>query len=463
MNDDIKSSLHSFVMLSGREFASGQTECRDGKVSIGLHVHVAGKEFEDVQNELATHVGKGSVLAQATMPVSIVPVEENDSPADVLTRLARSSGLLQNNIRVALLDPRSGAVIRPGTSLKGCVAVGASKMLLGKRMAELSALGCKNVTLSIRLINALGAIRAGMEAQAIEEPVLCASILPAATQLFIVSKGGIRDIGPVEHGYASILMQIMTVLNLKFEGSAARLFFGNIFDFSEHGDGLAMPLAAKIRSRLEATGEKPKRMIISGLPPMRTRMFTGHVAKALEMQPLELPLDVSAMEGEGLPSLPAVGAPSVTHMIRNASMPEERRSFFVNYSDDEVELAEYWKPTATPASQPIAAPEPQKTRMYRGVLVNDDPISEPALPPTLPIHQPVMASAPTVETKPPQRRIVRMYRGTPVYADDDVPAPASNTPPPAESASTSKVKEEEETVHIYRGVIFKSRKPVQKV
>jgi|GEM_PF-5165122 len=439
--------LHSFVMLSGREFASGVAAWDGEHLAIGHHVHIAGKEFEDVQKELKEHLGDADVLAQATMPVSFVPVEEQDNPTDVLSKLSRASGLAQNNISVVLIDRVSGLLLCPGQSRNNCIAAGFSKMLLAKRKADLAALGVPNAKLSSRLLNAIGALRRRMKKGEIKGTVLCASMLAAATQLFIVSKDDVVDVGPIEYGYAGVLMQIMSELNLKFEGSAARLFFGNIFDFADHGDSLASPVAPGIRNRL-ATREcpSPAHFLISGLPPARTKMFTRHIATALGINPLNIPIEVEAIDGD-LPVLPAVGAPSMVNMLVCASTPDEPHPFNFDLNSPQPELTDYWQENRAEekVAEAFVPNHPSVIRMYRGLAFgpNGQPVENPTPSPS--------AGA----TKHPAA--VKMYRGAPVYSNsipEDQKLAADTAAPreaPSETEDSSK-----EVVHMYRGVAFKT-------
>jgi len=392
MNEAGLPELHTFLMLSGREFAAGTAEWDGERIAIGHYVHIAGKDLEDAQSELREHLSGPRVAAQVSMPVSIADLAGCSSPGELLSRLARQSGLSHNNLGVVLVDRTTGIPLQPGCDRRHAIALGLSKMLVAKRKAELAQLGVPDAVLTCRITNAIGALRENMRSGAVTGPVLCTSMLPASTQLFIVTPDAIEDIGPVDHGFANVLSQIMIELNLKFEGSAARLFFGNIYDFDEHGDSLSSPLAAKIRVRLEAyKGARPEHLMISGLPPARTRMFSRHVSMALGINQLNLPIMVEAVDG-GLPTMPAVGAPSLAHMLISAASLTDSPAFFIDLNKVSLEVTDYW----------LADKEPERpipVRMYRGIAFGPDgvPIVKEAAPPE------------------PKKKILRMYRGTPIY------------------------------------------------
>ncbi|MBN1404651.1 MAG: hypothetical protein JW942_09330 [Opitutales bacterium] len=451
MNQNVTSIQHTFVMQSGREFASGVAESDGVRVSIGHHVHIAGKEFEDTQDELKAHIGAAPAISQATMPMSIVPIEQGEGSEDVLAKLCRSVGVQQNNIAVAVINPVSGRSVAPGESLDGCVALGLGRTHVARRKAELVQLGILDAAIHCRVLNAIAAIKERMKMDVHPEPVLCASVLPASTQLFIVGAEGVRDMGFVDHGYANIMTQIMSLLNLKFEGSAARLFFGNVFDFDEYGECLAAPLAELVRAGLEGKGAGlPPRMLVSGLPPARARMLSRNVAAALGLEALELPVDVQAMDGAGLSTLPAVGAPSVLQMLRNASLPVEERSFFIDWTRADSSLDDYWKPAPATVPSPSeeahaqdaeTKPESQgRLRMYRGVVFGPDgqPVDTHSKEKAKDEAVPAEDSAKPAKDPAP-RKILRYYRGTPIYADDEASAES-------EAAHPAK-----EVVHTYRG------------
>jgi hypothetical protein len=347
--------------------------------------------------------------------------------------------------------------VTPGASREGCVAVGYSRMLLDKRKGEIAELGISKSVVALRVISSFGALRDLMSAGNIKEPVLFASILPASTQLFILSKDGIEDIGPVEHGYASMLMQIMTTLNLKFEGSAARLFFGNIYDFDDIGDALASPLIAKIKARLEShKGAKPASLVISGLPPARTRLISKHISKELGLPSVEMPLEVTALEGAGLPELPAVGAPSLVHMFKAIGIANGGPApFFFDLNQTPADVSIYW--TATPA-------HPHVIKMYRGIAVdeNGNPIDTKTAKEEIKhaAHQAevVKIGDPVSSGATKERKIVRYYRGTPIYEDDTDSEAHPAAAAPAKPAAEPKPTPEEEAnteVRVYRGITFR--------
>ncbi|HNX05059.1 MAG TPA: hypothetical protein PKI32_06130 [Opitutales bacterium] len=448
MENGAKTKPNSFLLLAGREFASGVAEWNGERLEIGHYVHIAGKELEDAEKDLKAHLGTGIVAAQATMPVSFCDASTAKNHGELLDSLAGISGLAADNLSLAFFDKGTGAPIAPGESLSNALAVGINKMLIERRKAELSRLGVSAAVTSCRVLNALGALKQALANGTATGPVLCASVLPASTQLFLISRDNIEDLGAIDHGYASILMQIMSALNLKFEGSAARLFFGNIYDFGAMGDSLSAPLSAKIKARLDSyRGESPKSLMISGLPPARTRMLARHIATSVKLEALALPILVEAREG-GLPTLPAIGAPSMVHMFRCATGLDTTRSMFLDINKTPAAPAEYWN---------VAAPAHPVIHMYRGTAF--DTAGKPA--------EATPHEKPAAVTAGGERRILRFYRGTPVYADaDDVahnvppahPAPVkpeavpvAKNPIPAEKPAAPEATPRRRIIRMYRG------------
>ena len=424
-------------MLSGREYAAGHAEWNGERVAIGHYVHIAGKDFADIHAELKAHLDQPDIAAQAMLPVTIADTDAIATPGDMLSRLARQSGLALNNIAVALVDKNTGLPLTPGQKRTNSIALGFNKVMLAKTRAELAELGISDAFVTCRILNAIGALRLAMRRGEVFGPVLCASILPAVTQLFIVTSESVTDIGEAEYGYSNILAQIMTDLSLKFEGSAARLFFGNLYDFDDKGDALSSPLASKIRVKLETyKGERPKSLMISGLPPARTRMFARHVSMALGINQLSLPILVEAIDG-GLPTMPAVGAPSLVHMLVSSARIIDNPPFYLNLSKVSLDVTDYW--TAEPVHEEKAK---GPIRYYRGTAFGADgealdlPEKKHSDHKDTPIRKilryyrgnPIYEDdtadeTPKVEepkdTKPSKRVILRYYRGNPVYSDDE--------------------------------------------
>ena len=428
---------NSFLLLSGREFASGAAEWNGGKLAIKHFVHIAGKELEDAQMDLQAHLGKGLVAAQATMPVSFCDVGGTSTPDELLAKLARASALAPDNLRVLLFERDSLTPLAPGADLNRACAVGISHLLLDKRKAELARLGVPAAVLSCRILNALGALHEALIKGTATGPVLCASILPSSTQLFIVHKDRIEDIGSVEQGYSGILMQIMSALNLKFEGSAARLFFGNIYDFDTLAESLCAPLAAKIRTKIDTiAGERPVSLMISGMPPARTRMFARRMSASLKLEPLALPILVEAGES-GLPEMPAIGAPSLVHMFCCASGINTSQTLFYDLGKSSPALADYW-----------GAPRAKYVHVYRGVTLDDGGRAVAKAKEEKPL--PKAAPAPK-ETPAETRKIIGMYRGSPIYEEATAAVPAEKKESSAPVAGKPAPARTRKIVGMYRG------------
>lgn len=413
--------LHNFLVLSGREYASGCAEWNEECVMVGNHVHIAGKEFEDARDDLSKHLDGSPVAVQVNLDAFLADAREVNTPEELLSTLSVKSGLAHNNIATVLIDKGTGKPIKPGESHHNGIAVGFSKLDMARHLADIASLGIPDPIVSIRILDAIGALRASMRKGATESPVLCASIMANKTHLFLVTPNEIADIGEADYGFSNVLVQIMVQLSLKFEGSAARLFFGNVFDFDPMGEGLAAPLAEKILCQLAThSGPRPTGLMISGLPPSRTRMFARHISKALELAQVCLPINVKAMEGTGLTSLPPEGAPSLVHMLTCAAGIAEDPDFFVDLSRQSTNVEDYIREGEN------AVP----VRMYRGIAFGPDgtPIDKPNH------HEDTRAH----EQKHEGHKHIRYYRGTPIEEDAETPetqattaSAAAETPGPA--------------------------------
>jgi hypothetical protein len=392
----------SFLMLSGREFAAGAATWNGGRLEIGHYVHIAGKDFEDAEKDLKAHLGKGTVAAQVTLPIAVCDLSKAASADEAATTLAARLGIPACDVAAAFFEKTSARFLPPGSSLKNAVAVGFSRKRIALHRADLARLGVPNAVLTIRMLNALGSLREALKNGTAEGPVLCASMLADSTQLFLASADSIEEIPALDISYTGLLSQIMSALNLKFEGSAARLFFGNLYDFDSLADALAAPLLGRIDAKLrDLHHDKPKSLMISGLPPARARLLARHIAPRLGMEPLCLPILVTASEG-GLPVLPAIGAPSLVHMFLSATgNPACAGSFHLDVNHETLDLAAFWK---------AAPPERHVIHMYRGIAFDETGavVERPH------VEKPVKET----DAHPDKHRVLRYYRGTPVYADE---------------------------------------------
>jgi hypothetical protein len=433
----------SFLMLSGREFAAGAALWNDGRLEIGHYVHIAGKDFEDAEKDLKAHLGKGIVAAQATMPLAVCDLSKAASADEAAATLAARLGIPAMDVAAAFFDRTSALLLKPGSGLKNAVAVGFSRREIARYRADIARLGVPKAALTIRMLNALGSLREALKKGTAEGPVLCASMLESSTQLFLASADSIEEIPGLDIGYTGLLSQIMSALNLKFEGSAARLFFGNLYDFDSLADALAAPLTGRIEAKLrDLHHDKPKSLMISGLPPARARLLSRHIAPRLGMEPLCLPILVTASEG-GLPVLPAIGAPSLVHMFLSVTGNSVcAKSFYLDVNHEALDLAAFWK---------AAPPEHHIIHMYRGIAFDETgAVVEPA-------HAAKPAKAPGGNQE--NHRILRYYRGTPVYADEAdaaVPVPQSAPSPtmpaiPAEAAVPKPETPPRRILRMYRG------------
>jgi hypothetical protein len=411
MNEDGREKLHSFLMLSGREFAAGNAEWDGERVVIGHYVHIAGKDFDDAHKELRDHLEKNRpVDAQITMPVCFAPLGDVASPIDMLSKFSHTLGLAPNNVHVIFINATTGLPLKKGEFREGAIAMGFSKTELITYRSMLATLGVPNAAISIRIANAIGALRSSMAACQAPNQVICVSIMPAFTQLYVVTPAGVDDLGIVDHGYKAVLAQIMSALELKFEGSAARLFFGNIYDFSEMGEFLAKPLATQVRAKLaEYAGEKPLALMISGLPPMRTRMFAKYVSAELGIDELNLPIIVDSPKG-GLPAMPAVGAPSAAHMLLSSSGINKESAFYLDLSNLPLEALDYWWDETVPDYGH------KYLRRYRGNIVGDYENTSDKKSTLVEKEKFLKPPVPTETPKTP-RKVVRLYRGSPIYEE----------------------------------------------
>lgn len=108
------------------------------------------------------------------------------------------------------------------------------------------------------------------------------------SHLVYVGKEGVAQVVAVSAAFQVVQAVIQQKVNLLTTGAAARLFFGEAFDFTDMADAIAAPLAEAFLPSLEAYrkahGVSPA-WFTPGLPP-HTRWLERAVAKRLGLEPL---------------------------------------------------------------------------------------------------------------------------------------------------------------------------------
>jgi len=257
----------------------------------------------------------------------------------------------------------------------------------------------------------------GAIASALTGPTLVLEIGELASHALLVTHEGLLSAGTVKLNLDQIAEAVQAELNLKFRGSAAKLFFNPDCDFSEAGQKIAVRLGAVLKADLTpllAGRPAPVALYCAGLPAAQQW----------------LALQLSAVLGYA-PCLPAVQSWSLASGVTfatpalEASVSPSWFNFlhFINAQTLDSPGGVAWQAEWISLKAPVGArpattpPMPGQTRSGRSASTPPIPLTAPA------------------PTAPPGKAIAGV--GTPVPA---TPAPAAKgtpapTPSPAKPTS----------------------------
>lgn len=259
------------------------------------------------------------------------------------------------------------------------------------------------------------------------------------SHLFLVTVNGVEAVVPCALKLTEVWETIRTELNLKYQLAAARLFYGDLFDFSDSAPRIAgqlLPALTSAYSSLPSKGEKPA-LACAGLTATQN-WLVNHLAASLgttNWQP-----DPETILGElGLhvagDLLPGQLTPATFGLLHRASVqavgtiawkpvwhPAEAASF-------RIALPVAQK-TAAPAPAPAPkAPEPVKAAAPAPKVEAPKPTAPAPAPKPAPIPTPIPApKAPTPVPRPAQPAPLPTPAPKPAQP---APAPVVKAPVPA--------------------------------
>jgi len=304
----------SFLTLAEREFSGGTATSAANKLTVTSFNFVPGKDFDDARDEVKEALkAPPTLFVQASMPFVLLPLNMSAiTSADALLPYAQqNTGLEASDIRLSSLE---GA----GEPMAVCF----SKKALAERMEQAGSLGAQKVKLYCRGLDVISALQELVQSGQIDKPVLYLDILSATTRLYVAAKEGVSDLGSVDTGTEGILDQVMSALGLKFPGSAAKLFYGDLYDFDDHASKLVADLSEKVRACVSSSKGKvpaPAYMYVSGLPSSRTALLCRNMAESLGLAPASASVAIDA-QGATVPAYVGDTALGVSRMIESTGL-----------------------------------------------------------------------------------------------------------------------------------------------
>ncbi len=205
--------------------------------------------------------------------------------ADEAKRQPGLSGARQLALAQSLGDGLAPAWLAAVQARDGA-APGATPWLLSATSAEgqaatntlLDTLKLKSARSVAAPFNSIGAIAAAVTA-----PVWLLEIGELASHALLVSRDGVLAAGRVSLNLDRIAETVQAELGLKFRGSAVKLFFNPVYDYSETGAKIAGQLAVALKTELAALRgrhDAPVALACAGLPATQ-QWFTTQLAAAL--------------------------------------------------------------------------------------------------------------------------------------------------------------------------------------
>lgn len=197
------------------------------------------------------------------------------------------------------------------------------------------------------------------------KPVLILDIGEVSSHALLVGNGSVTGVQPVSLNLDQIAAAVQAELNLKFRGSAAKLFFNVDYDFSDTAAKIVERLVAGLKSDLAPLlggGTAPSALFCSGLP-VTQNWFAPELARALGLSLHRPDLKAwceSARITFATPEFAAGLSPAWIGLLH-----------LVNASGSTTAAPAAWQPewlalNSAPAApvanvQPAAAPAPQPT------------------------------------------------------------------------------------------------------
>jgi TonB family protein len=130
-------------------------------------------------------------------------------------------------------------------------------------------------------------LTAGALTESVKEPALLIEIGVHRSRVFFIGRAGVMASGQVSLGIEQIAEAVQSVLNLKYRGSAQKLFLNEQYDFTESAAAIVERLVPALQGELVAlakpAGQTPVTLHCSGLPA-RQQWFASHLAAALQLK-----------------------------------------------------------------------------------------------------------------------------------------------------------------------------------
>jgi len=240
-------------------------ETKSGTVRVICAVRPAQRFFHlATPDEAKKHASAAALKSFITQP----PFAEYGA-SDVAAVLADGGGLLDGKGSRWLL-------------------AGAPQDSVGTALAALRELKLDPIRVESATVSLLGACQAAVALAKDTGPVLVWEVGEKVSDLFMVGAEGIQAARRLGFGFDAIVDAIATEINLKFKASAAKLFFNDLYDFSETGPKIGSRMGSQLQAEVSAlalqSGRQPVQFLCTGFPG-KQQWFSESVAKGLNLAP----------------------------------------------------------------------------------------------------------------------------------------------------------------------------------
>lgn len=134
-------------------------------------------------------------------------------------------------------------------------------------------------------LHAATALAATLKARSGDTNVLCLDFGALDSHALLVNRRGIEAAGTAAVSLDAIAEAVQGELGLKFKGSAGKLFFNELYDFSETGAKIAARLAPAVKAGIAGLGgSAPAELYCAGLPA-KQQWLAGLLATELGLAP----------------------------------------------------------------------------------------------------------------------------------------------------------------------------------
>ncbi|MEO7798147.1 MAG: PEGA domain-containing protein, partial [Opitutaceae bacterium] len=315
-------------------------------------------------------------------------------------------------------------------------------------LASLAELQLKPARTAAASLHATTALIATLKARNTDAAVLCLDLGAMDSHALLVTRRGIEAAGSAAISLDAIAQAVQAELGLKFKGSAGKLFFNDLYDFSEAGSKIAARLAPAIKTSLASLGGGPPTELYCAGLPAKQQWLAHTLAAELALTPCTPDLKAwcsSIGISFANPTIEAALSPAWLGFLQFVSVQSGGAPGAV-WSAEWLPLEAVLTPAPSPATAaPVATPPATALSAAAAppvpasaATVNPPPPAAkaaPVIPPAAPVKA-APAPVPPAPAMPPKPAVAPGARTipTPAKSTPSVSYPPKPTPNPVKAA-----------------------------